>query len=127
MTNVLRMKALIYSLICLMPLLLGTSSSRPEQGQQPPRRPNILLIVADDLGYGELGAYGQTFVETPHIDALARDGLRFTQFYSGSAVCAPARSVLLTGQHSGRTHIRGNDEWGERGEVWNYAKGAQDP
>lgn len=89
--------------------------------------PNIILVVADDLGYGELGCYGQTFVETPHLDALAKEGVRFSQFYSGSAVCAPARCVLLTGKHSGNAYIRGNDEWAARGEVWDYAKAAADP
>jgi arylsulfatase len=89
--------------------------------------PNIVLILADDLGYGELGCYGQEIIETPHIDQLAREGKRFTQFYSGSPVCAPARCVLLTGLHSGHAYIRGNDEWRERGEVWDYAKAVEDP
>ena len=66
-------------------------------------RPNIIYILADDLGYGELGAYGQEIIETPHIDALAKTGMRFTQHYSGSPVCAPSRSVLMTGQHTGHT------------------------
>ena len=83
-------------------------------------RPNIIYILADDLGYGELGVYGQELIETPHIDALAKTGMRFLQHYSGSPVCAPARSVLMTGQHSGHTHIRGNDEWTERGDTWDY-------
>ena len=90
-------------------------------------RPNLILILADDLGYGELGCYGQQTIETPHLDALASRGVRFTQFYSGSAVCAPARCALLTGLHMGHAYIRGNDEWGDRGDVWNYAKGALDP
>ena len=64
-------------------------------------RPNIIYILADDLGYGELGVYGQELIETPHIDALANTGMRFLQHYSGAPVCAPARSVLMTGQHSG--------------------------
>lgn len=71
-------------------------------------RPNLVLIVADDLGYGELGSYGQRQIATPHLDRLAADGLRFTQFYAGSPVCAPARSVLMTGQHTGHTTVRGN-------------------
>jgi len=83
-------------------------------------RPNIIFILADDLGYGDLGCYGQEWIETPHIDALAAAGMRFTQHYSGSPVCAPSRCVLLTGLHSGHAYIRGNDEWGERGEVWDY-------
>jgi arylsulfatase len=73
-------------------------------------RPNIVLIFADDLGYGELGCYGQEKITTPNIDALARDGLRFTQFYTAAPVCAPSRSALLTGQHLGHTPIRDNSE-----------------
>ncbi|MEL6588710.1 MAG: arylsulfatase [Bacteroidota bacterium] len=79
-----------------------------------------MYILADDLGYAELGSYGQSLIETPNLDALAARGMRFTQHYSGAPVCAPARCVLLTGQHSGHAHIRGNDEWRERGEVWDY-------
>ena len=82
--------------------------------------PNIIYILADDLGYGELGAYGQEIIETPNIDALAKNGMLFTQHYSGSPVCAPSRSVLLTGMHTGHSYIRGNDEWKERGNVWDY-------
>jgi arylsulfatase A-like enzyme len=66
--------------------------------------------VADDLGYGDLGAYSQQQIQTPHLDRMAREGLLFTQFYAGSTVCAPSRSVLMTGQHAGRTPIRGNEE-----------------
>ena len=72
--------------------------------------PNIVLIVADDLGYGDLGSYGQETIQTPHLDRMAREGLRFTQFYAGSTVCAPSRSVLMTGLHTGHTPIRGNEE-----------------
>ncbi|HTO04155.1 MAG TPA: arylsulfatase [Opitutus sp.] len=74
----------------------------------PGRPPNILLIVADDLGYGELGSYGQQRIATPELDRLASEGMRFTQFYAGSAVCAPSRSVLMTGKHVGHTTVRGN-------------------
>lgn len=75
---------------------------------QSPRGPNILLILADDLGYGDLGSYGQKKIRTPHLDRLAAEGVRFTQFYAGSPVCAPSRNVLMTGQHVGRVLIRGN-------------------
>lgn len=85
-------------------------------------KPNIIYILADDLGYGELGAYGQTKIETPNIDALAKNGMVFTQHYTSAPVCAPARYMLLTGKHSGHAYIRGNDEWSERGDVWNYKK-----
>lgn len=71
-------------------------------------RPNLIFILADDLGYGELGCYGQKVIQTPQLDRMAREGLRFTQFYAGATVCAPSRSVLMTGQHHGRTRVRGN-------------------
>ena len=83
-------------------------------------KPNIIYILADDLGYGELGVYGQELIETPNLDALAKSGMRFTQHYTGAPVCAPARCVLLTGQHTGHAHVRGNDEWKARGNVWGY-------
>ena len=96
--------------------------------QQPfNNKPNIIYILADDLGYGELGVYGQEIIETPHIDALANDGMLFTDHYSGSPVCAPSRSVFMTGQHTGHTPIRGNDEWKERGDTWNYQAMFDDP
>ena len=79
---------------------------------QQQSRPNIIFILADDLGYAELGCYGQTKIHTPHIDQLARDGLRFTQYYSGHPVCAPSRCALLTGLHSGHGFIRDNREIG---------------
>jgi len=72
------------------------------------KRPNIIFIMADDLGYADLGCYGQKYIQTPNIDALAREGMRFTQCYAGACVCAPSRSVLMTGQHTGHTRIREN-------------------
>lgn len=76
-------------------------------------KPNIIFILADDLGYAELGCYGQTKIKTPNIDGLARDGMRFTQYYSGHPVCAPSRCALLTGMHSGHGFVRDNKEIGE--------------
>ena len=70
--------------------------------------PNVVFILADDLGWGELGSYGQTRIRTPHLDRLAGEGMRFTQHYSGSPVCAPSRAVLMTGRHAGRVEIRNN-------------------
>ena len=90
-------------------------------------RPNIIYVLADDLGYNELGVYGQKYIETPNLDQLAKNGLRFSRHYSGSPVCAPSRCVLMTGKHTGHAHIRGNDEWASRGEVWNFAKAVEDP
>lgn len=72
------------------------------------KRPNIIYILADDLGYGDLGCYGQKLIKTPNIDSLAKAGMRFTDHYSGAPVCAPARCVLLTGFHTGHCPIRGN-------------------
>jgi arylsulfatase A len=71
-------------------------------------KPNIIYILADDLGYGDLGCYGQEKFATPNIDKLAQEGMLFTQHYSGAPVCAPSRSALITGQHTGHTAIRGN-------------------
>jgi arylsulfatase A len=75
-----------------------------------PSRPNIVLIQADDLGYGDLSAYGQAHFQTPGLDRLAREGIRFTHYYAGSTVCAPSRAALMTGQHTGHVWIRGNGE-----------------
>jgi arylsulfatase A-like enzyme len=90
-------------------LVLGALCSLPALAQvSPATRPNIVFILADDLGYAELGSYGQKVIQTPHLDQLAREGLRFTQFYAGATVCGPSRSVLMTGQHQGHTRVRGN-------------------
>src|SRR5438105_7657314 len=75
---------------------------------QQTKRPNIIFILADDLGYGDLGCYGQRLIKTPNLNAMAKQGMQFSQFYAGTAVCAPSRSSLLTGQHTGHTPIRGN-------------------
>ncbi len=83
------------------------------------RPPNIIFIMADDLGYGELGCYGQEKIETPHVDAMASEGMRFTQFYAGSAVCAPARCCLMTGTHGGHAYVRSNHEIG----TWDSYRG----
>jgi len=89
------------------------------------KRTNIVYILADDLGYGELGAYGQKTIKTPNIDKLAKEGKVFTNHYSGAPVCAPSRCVLLTGLHSGHSYIRGNDEWTERGDVWDFSAASE--
>jgi len=103
------MKKWLYLLIVMMALALAAcvSENNADAKKKPP---NIIYILADDLGYGDLGSYGQEMFETPHLDQLARDGIRFTRHYSGSTVCAPSRSVLMTGLHTGHTQIRGNQE-----------------
>ena len=86
-------------------------------GFRPPRKPNIILILGDDLGHSELGCYGQSKIRTPHIDGLAKEGVRFTQSYSGSPVCAPSRCVLMTGKHAGHAFIRDNREIQPEGQL----------
>lgn len=86
--------------------VLTVCGIRPVAGDT--NRPNFVVILADDLGYGDLGCYGQKVIATPHLDRMAREGMRFTRFYAGATVCAPSRSVLMTGQHQGHTRVRGN-------------------
>ena len=103
-------------------LLFGATASQlapacsPQQSADAHRRPNVLFILADDLGYGDLSCYGQRHFATPHIDSLALTGMRFTQCYSGTTVSAPSRSCLLTGTHSGHTPVRGNIELPPEGQ-----------
>ena len=107
-----RRSATLSAMRCALALLAASQfvaacTSNPD-ATTPPGRPNIILIVADDLGYGDLGCYGQRITKTPNLDAMASTGMRFTQFYAGSTVCAPSRCVLMTGKHVGRAFIRGN-------------------
>jgi len=92
-----------------------------KEKQKLPEHPNIIYILADDLGYGDLGCYKQVKIETPNIDRLAANGILFTQYYNGSPVSAPSRCITLTGLHSGHAYIRGNDEMRQRGDVRNHA------
>ncbi len=94
--------------LVLLGLVLGSVSFA--HGQAPAQtvnRPNVVVIIADDLGYGDLGSYGQTKVKTPNLDRLAKEGTRFTQFYAGSSLGSPSRATLMTGRHTGHTNIRG--------------------
>lgn len=95
----------IFRFLLTMGVILAACT--PSQAADAPK-PNIILILADDLGYGDLGCYGQKKIQTPCLDRMAADGMRFTQFYAGSTVCAPSRSVLMTGQHTGHCWVRGN-------------------
>ncbi|MBV6647082.1 MAG: arylsulfatase [Cyclobacteriaceae bacterium] len=101
-------------------LLIGLISACEQQAGKSYKnqvKPNIVFILADDLGYGDLGSYGQQKIKTPNLDRMALEGLRFTQAYSGAPVCAPARSVLMTGLHAGHTPIRGNRSLVDRSRV----------
>lgn len=113
-------RSLITFICIIVTLGCQNKNTSKETEAQINKKPNIIYILADDLGYGDLGAYGQTKIETPNIDALAKGGMLFTQHYSAAPVCAPARASLLTGKHGGQASIRGNDEWAERGDVWSY-------
>ncbi|MBO6536747.1 MAG: arylsulfatase [Balneolaceae bacterium] len=100
-----------YYLVLLAISFMGCLNiDRDDQNSDLSIKPNIVLILADDLGYGDLSILGQEKFNTPNIDQLAKDGMIFTQHYSGSTVCAPSRSSLLTGKHTGNTYIRGNKE-----------------
>jgi len=90
--------------------LFALGSSLPAAAQPAPatERPNLIFVMVDDMGYRDIGPYGQKLIATPHLDRMAREGLTFTQAYVGASVCAPSRSVLMTGQHLGHTRVRGN-------------------
>lgn len=104
-------------LLSILMLSLFAACGSQTQTKQENKRPNILLLLADDMGYGELGCYGQEIIQTPVLDSLAEQGMRFTDFYAGNAVCSPSRAVLMTGKSSSYNTIRGNsgyygeDQW----------------
>ncbi|MBX6361435.1 MAG: arylsulfatase [Acidobacterium ailaaui] len=109
-----------FNLILFTAFFILFSAAGSAQSQRKlSQHPNIIYILADDLGYGDIGAYGQKKIETPNIDALAKAGMIFTQYYA-APVCAPSRYCLMTGQNTGHAFIRGNDEWEERGDVWSF-------
>ena len=97
----MRIKSLVT--LCLL-LLLAACAEKTEQAPKP----NIIYILADDLGYGDVGCFGQEVIQTPEIDKMAAQGIKFTNHYSGSTVCAPSRCTLMTGLHTGNARIRGN-------------------
>ena len=102
------MKNLTYLGLLSVPFCLGQhahAQSSPHPDTQPQQKPNIIFILADDMGYGDLQCYGQQKIETPNIDRLRDAGMQLSQHYTGSPVSAPARCVLLTGLHSGHTQI----------------------
>jgi queuosine biosynthesis protein QueC len=99
-------------LMCLAAVLAASACPAAQPENAPARRPNVVLIMADDLGLYELGAYGQAKIRTPNLDRIAREGVRFDRFYSASTVCAPSRASLMTGLHTGVSPIRGNKEGG---------------
>ena len=111
-TSIQNHRRLLQGALAGIGLLFSACGENQGEGApgQPAPPPNIIYILADDLGYGDLGCYGQEKFNTPNIDRLAREGMLFTQHYSGSTVCAPSRAALLTGMHTGHTPVRGNRE-----------------
>lgn len=95
-------------LLALMVLAFTVASQGGYAAEGSPERPNIIFIMADDLGYGDLGCYGSELIQTPRLDAMAEEGIKFRNMYAGCTVCAPSRAVLMTGQHMGHTFVRGN-------------------
>ena len=107
--------AKIHRYIPLVSLVMASCSNQEQQ-------PNVLFILCDDLGYGDLGAYGQQHISTPRLDSMAAQGIRFTQAYAGSPVSAPSRATLMTGQHTGHTEVRGNKEYWKGASMVRYGK-----
>lgn len=108
-TTISKVRQMMMAAMGVVPALVAAQSERP----------NIIYIMCDDMGYGDLGCYGQQLISTPNIDQMAREGMRFTQAYAGSPVSAPSRACFMTGQHSGHGYVRGNREYWNRGGIDN--------
>ena len=106
------MKSKVLSLLGLAVFLLPACGM---SGLEEADRPNIIYILVDDMGYGDLGSYGQKHIKTPNLDRMADEGMRFTAHYAGSTVCGPSRATLMTGLHTGHSPIRGNPKWTNSG------------
>ena len=104
---------LSFPLLCSTTLLAGAwpAVTTAAQKQASSDKPNIIFILCDDMGYSDLACYGQKYIQTPNLDRMAAEGMLFTQAYAGSPVSAPSRASLMTGQHSGHGHVRGNKEY----------------
>ncbi len=99
-------------------LSLGATSAEAKKAKE--QQPNIIFILCDDMGYGDLGCYGQKYIQTPNLDRMAAEGMQFMQAYAGSPVSAPSRASLMTGQHTGHTHVRGNYEYWKDSPTMKY-------
>lgn len=98
-------------------IIIACRKEKVPEVQSQNLKPNIIYIMADDLGYADVGCYGQKLIKTPNIDQLAAEGMRFTNHYAGTSVCAPSRCVLMTGMHMGNVEIRGNKQWQPQGQM----------
>ena len=108
-----KVRDILMTALGMMPAVAVANSPMPTTSDNAAQknRPNIIFIMCDDMGYGDLGCYGQQLIETPNLDRMASQGMRFTQAYAGSPVSAPSRASFMTGQHAGHTHVRGNREY----------------
>lgn len=104
----IRLSCLFIALMLCFSSCTESNRTTANSSTKPSAKPNIIFILADDLGYGDLGCFGQQLITTPNLDRMASEGIRFTQFYAGASVCAPSRCVLMTGQHTGHAWVRGN-------------------
>lgn len=106
-----------HAFLVFMILILSHGERSLHAQDKKEKKPNIIFILADDLGYNDLGCYGQELIKTPNLDRMAEEGIRFTQHYAGSTVCAPSRGVLMTGLHTGHAYIRGNYAYDTEGNL----------
>lgn len=108
-----KVRDILMTALGMMPAMAVANNPMPTTSDNTVQknRPNIIFIMCDDMGYGDLGCYGQQLIETPNLDRMASQGMRFTQAYAGSPVSAPSRASFMTGQHAGHTHVRGNREY----------------
>lgn len=105
-------RTLVFLFAAVVPIVTGPASAADQRSLNGP---NVIFLMADDMGWGDVGCYGQKHIQTPNIDRLAQEGVRFTNVYAGASVCAPSRSVLMTGRHLGHTRVRGNASLRESG------------
>ena len=111
MENLFEMKEYKFipsEIFIIIATIILISANSTKAGKEVSRKPNLIFILADDLGYGDIGCFGQKKIKTPNLDGMAKKGMKLTQFYAGSTVCAPSRCVLMTGLHTGHAYIRGN-------------------
>ena len=109
-------------MICSGLFWLGAACSCGQPEPEPMVKPNIIFILCDDMGYGDLGCYGQPYIHTPRLDSMAAEGMRFTQAYAGSPVSAPSRAAFMTGQHTGHCEVRGNKEYWRESRTIQYGQ-----
>lgn len=114
--HTVRRHLILFLSFCMAVVVTSDDADAAPSAQAATPLPNLIFILADDLGRGDLGCYGGKVIPTPHLDRMAAEGLRFTQAYSGSTICAPSRCALMTGQHTGHAQVRTNTKVGDEGQ-----------